>query len=163
MSRAAPTVNGTPTIRKLSLRWIDASGDPRADSIDLPAGATNAQIEAYAAAVSTALASNASLYAIDVTDAYQTVPDKNNAVDAPKDSVYDNLVFLAKTAAGLSKRGFVPAPAGAMFVAGTDTIDPANAELAAIFTAFLIMVGAGYSIKSARYTERREINEAVNI
>jgi hypothetical protein len=163
MSRAAPTVNGTPTIRKVSLRWIDASGDPRADSIDLPAGATNAQIEAYAVAISDADASNASLYAIDVTDAYQTVPDKNNAVDAPKDSVYDNLVFLAKTAAGLSKRGFVPAPAGAMFVAGTDTIDPANAELAAIFTAFLAMVGAGYSIKSARYTERREINEAVNI
>lgn len=163
MARHAPTVNGTPTIKKLSLRWIDASGDVRADSIDLPAGATDAQIEAYAVSVSDPDASNADLYAIDVTAAYQTVPDKNNAVDAPKDSVYDNLVFLAKTAAGLSKRGFLPAPAGAIFVPGTDTVDPANAELAAIFTAFLAMVGAGYSIKSARYTERREINEAVNI
>jgi len=161
MARTAPTVNGTPTLKKASLRYIDASADKRADSIDLPASATDAQIEAYAVPIGAA--SNANLYAVEVTDVYQVQPDKNDAVDAVKDSVYDNLVFLAKTTANLSQRGFVPAPVGSMFVPGTDTIDPADTDLAAIFTAFLALVGAGYSIVSARYTERREINEAVNI
>ena len=91
------------------------------------------------------------------------MPDKSDAVDEPKDSVFDNLVFLAKTNTNLSQRGFLPAPEGALFVPGTDTIDPANADLATVFTTFLALVGAGYSIVSARYTERREINEAVNI
>lgn len=161
MPRTAPTVNGTPQFRTVSNRWIDFSGDKRSDSLQTPAGATNAQIEAYAVALGAG--SNASLYAVVVEDHYNSVPDKSNAVDEPKDSVFDNLVFLAKTVANASQRGFLPAPVGSMFVAGTDTIDPTNTDLADIFTAFLALVGAGYSIVSARYTERREINEAVNI
>ena len=161
MARTAPTVDGTPDFQTVSLRWIDASGDKRSDSIQVPTAATAAQIEAFAAAM--AATSNASLYAVQVTAHYNSVPDKSDAVDEPKDSVFDNLVFLAKTNTNLSQRGFLPAPEGALFVPGTDTIDPANADLATVFTTFLALVGAGYSIVSARYTERREINEAVNI
>lgn len=161
MPRTAPTVNGTPQFRTISNRWIDFSGDKRSDSLQTPAAATNAQIEAYAAAL--AADSNASLYAVVVEDHYNSVPDKSNAVNEPKDSAFDNIVFLAKTAANLSQRGFIPAPIAGNFVEGTDTINPASTELAAVFTAFLALVGAGYSIVSARYTERREINEAVNI
>lgn len=162
MARTAPAVDGTPDYQTVALRWIDASGDKRSDSNQVPAGATSAQIEAYADAM--ADASNASLYAVQVTAHYNSTPDKSDAVsDAKSESVFDNLVFLAKTVTNASQRGFTPAPIDAMFVAGTDTIDPSSTELAAIFTAFLAMVGAGYSIVSARYTERREINEAVNI
>jgi len=161
MARTAPAVNGTPTFRKASLRWIDASGDLRADSIQVPSGATDAQIEAFGEAI--ADISNASLYAVEVTDVYNSVADKDDAVDAPKDSVYDNLVVLAKTATNLSQRMFIPAPEGDIFVAGTDQIDPTSVDLGLAFTAFLALVGGTYDIVSARYTERREINEAVKI
>lgn len=161
MARTAPVVDGTPDYQKVSLAWIDASGDLRSDSIQVPAAATAAQIEAFAEAL--ADISNASLYRIEVSAVYNSVADKSDAVDAPKDSVYDNLVTLAKTNLNASQRAFLPAPEGAIFVAGTDTIDPANVDLAAMFTAFLALIGAGYTIVSARYTERREINEAVKI
>lgn len=157
MARSAPTVNGTPTYRRVSFRWIDASGDLRSDS--LQTDATDAQIEAYA--VDIGAISNADLYAIEVSDVYNSVADSSNAVDAVKDSVYDNIVILAKNAVNDSFRCFLPAPEGALFIAGTDQIDPTNADLAAWLTEILVLAGAGFSIVSARYTERREINEAV--
>ena len=161
MARTAPAVDGTPDFQKVSFAWIDASGDLRSDSLQVPAAATSAQIEAFAEAL--ADISNAVLYKIEVSAVYNSVPDKSSAVDAPKDSVYDNLVTLAKTALNASQRAFLPAPEGGIFVTGTDQIDPANVDLGTMFTAFLALIGAGYTIVSARYTERREINEAVKI
>lgn len=161
MSRTAPAVNGTPQFKKVSMRWIDYSGDKRSDSLQFPATGTDAQIEAYAAALGAA--SNASLYAIVPEFWYNSTPDKSNAVNEPKDSVFDNMVMLAKTSANLSQRGFIPAPINDLFADTTDQPNPASAELIAVMTAFLALVGAGYSIVSLRYTERREINEAVNV
>jgi len=161
MARTAPAINGTGTYKILSLRWIDASGDVRTDSIQIPQAATNVQIEAGVAAL--AAISNASLYSVGVQETYNSTADKNDAVDAVKDSVFDNLVVLAKKATNESQRGFIPAPEGGLFVEGTDQIDPANADLATYLAAFLAVIGAGYSIVSARYTERREINERVMI
>lgn len=161
MPRTAPAVNGTPTYKKVSMAFIDASGDLRSDSLQVPAAATDAQIEAFAESI--ADISNSSLYRVEVGFVYNSTADKDDAVDAVKDSVYDNLVVLAKTALNASARSFVPAPEGALFVPGTDQIDPANADLAIYFAAFLALVGGTYDIVSARYTERREINEAVKI
>jgi len=161
MARTAPTVDGTPDYKLVSLHYIDASGDLRSDSLQVPAAATDAQIEAFAESI--ADITNSSLYQIKVSFTYNSVADKDDAVDATKDSVYDNLVVLAKTALNLSARSYVPAPEGALFVPGTDQIDPTNADLAVYFAAFLALVGGTYDIVSARYTERREINEAVRI
>lgn len=162
MARSAPAVNGTPTFKLVSLRWIDATGDLRSDTLQLPTATTNAQIEAIADTISDI--SNAALYRIEVSETYNAVPDKNDAVDALKESVYDNLAILAKTPANDTRRAFIPAPEAGLFVAGTDQIDPTNADLAAFFTALLApLTAAGYEIVSARYTERREINEAVRI
>lgn len=161
MARTAPAVDGTPDYKKISLKFIDASGDLRSDSLQIPAAATDAQIEAFAESI--ADITNASLYQVEVAFVYNSVADKDDAVDAVKDSVYDNLVTLAKTATNLSARSFIPAPEGSLFVAGTDTIDPANADLAVYLAAFLALVGATYDIVSMRYTERREINEVVRI
>lgn len=161
MPRTAPAVNGTPQFKKVSFRWIDFSGDKRSDSLQIPAAATDAQIEAMAEAL--ADGSNASLYAVVPEFWYNSTPDKTNAVNEPKDSVFDNMVMLAKTAANLSQRGFIPAPIDGLFAPTTDQPNPASTELVAIMTAFLALVGAGYSIVSLRYTERREINEAVNV
>jgi hypothetical protein len=161
MARTAPAVNGTGTYKKVQFSWIDASGDIRSDSIQLPQAATNAQIEAIADTVSDV--SNASLYKIEVGEVYNSIADKDDAVDAVKDSVFDNLVILAKTALNASSRVFVPAPEGALFVAGTDQIDPTNADLAAVLAAMLAALGITYEVVSIRYTERREINESVKI
>ena len=89
MARTAPAVDGTPDFQKVSFAWIDASGDLRSDSLQVPAAATSAQIEAFAEAL--ADISNAVLYKIEVSAVYNSVPDKSSAVEAPKDSVYDNL------------------------------------------------------------------------
>lgn len=161
MARTAPAVNGTPLYKSVSLRWIDASGDLRTDTINLPTATTDAQIEALADTMSDI--SNASLYSVEVGLQYASNPDKDDAVDAVKDSVYDNIVLLAKTAAGDSRRTFLPAPEAGVFVPGTDQIDPTNADLAAWFAAMLAPLGVSYDIISARYTERREINERVKI
>jgi len=160
-TRNAPTVNGTPTFVNVSLHWIDYSGDKRSDSIQAPAAATSAQIEAWAAAQQAG--SNASLYKVEKSDIYNAVPDKTNALNEPKDSLFDNMVYLAKTTTNISRRGFLPAPIDAVFAPTTDQPNPASTELVAIFTAFLALMGAGYSVQSIRYTERREINEAVNV
>lgn len=159
MPRTAPEVNGTPTLTQVSFGYQDFSGDQRSDSLDVAAGATNADIEAYAAAIGPI--TNAELYRITVKQVYQAVPDSANATNAPKDSAYDNLVLQAKNAVNLSKRGFIPAPVQALFVGGTDQIDPTNAALATYLTAMLTLFGAGFNVVGARYTERREINEQV--
>lgn len=161
MARTAPAINGTPTYKLVSLRWIDSSGDLRSDSIQLPTASTDAQIESIADTFSDI--SNASLYAVHVAAVYNSVADKDNAVDAPKDSVYDNLAILSKTALNATARFFIPAPEAGVFVAGTDQIDPTNADLAAALAAILAPLGVSYDIVSIRYTERREINEAVKV
>ena len=161
MARTAPAINGTPIYKTLSLSWIDASGDLRTDTIQLPVAATDAQMEAIANTVEDV--SNASLYKITVGEVYNSIADKDDAVDAVKDSVYDNLVILAKTALNASSRVFIPAPEGALFVPGTDQIDPSNADLAAVLAAMLAALGVTYDVVSIRYTERREINESVKI
>jgi len=161
MASNFPTVNGTPTYKLVSLHYIDASGDVRSDSLQVPTAATNAEIQAYADASGDL--SNGSLYKVEVSEVYNSVPDKSDATDAPKDSVYDNLVFLAKDATNASKRTFIPAPLASLFVAGTDEIDPASVPLGVYLTAVLALVAGTYSITQARYTERREINEAVKI
>lgn len=162
MPRSAPTVNGTPTYRRVSFSWIDATGDVRTDSIDVTdAAVTDVEIEALAVAL--AAISNADLYKVEVSMIYGAIQDKSNATNAPRASIYQNLATLAKTPTNLSKRGFVPAPVDAIFVTGTDQIDPISVPLGNYFTALLAVFGGGWNIASARYTERREINNAVKI
>lgn len=163
MPRTAPTVDGAPTFIVLSLRYQDASGDLRTESLQIDAAATNAEIET--AVTDHASASNAVLYEVRVQSVYASVPDKNNAIeDDPSDSVFDNIVILAKTATGETRRGFILAPKkDALMVSGTDQIDPASVQLATYLLSFLALLPAGFTIISARYTERREINEAVKI
>lgn len=164
MARSAPTIaSATPTVMQLSLRWMDASGDTRADSHNIAlADATDAKVEAYVAAV--AAISNAVLYEVQKTFVWGDVPDKDDAVNAPKDSASDNLVVQLKNPTRQSVRGYIPAPDDAILVAGTDQIDPTNADLATYLTALLGLYAAGsYSVVGARYNERRETNEQVKI
>lgn len=165
-TRTAPTVDGTGTFKSVSVRMIDASGDVRTVTVDVLAATTDAQIEAYVAGLQAI--SNASVYAVSVGVVYNSVEDSSNAQSEPKsESVAANLVINAGNASKLSKAGYVPAPEAAIFITGTDDIDPTSAALVTYLTAFLAMVNEGvamgseYEIKSARYTERRQINSAI--
>lgn len=172
MPRTAPTIDsgtGAPAYVRVSYRFIDFSGDLRTVSIDvLPADATDANIEAAAAALGTG--TNANLYAVEITQVWGAVADASDANDPSvvttdkSASVFDNIVIAMKNTTNQSKRMFVPAPTGALMVGGTDQIDGASTELAAVLTAALGLTAAGgYTVTGARYTERREINEQVKI
>jgi len=161
MARTAPTVNGTPTFQRVSFHFIDATGDQRSDSYNVPAAATVAQIEAAGAAI--AASSHASLWKIETTAVYEGNSSKTNAdTGVENNSVFDNVVILFRNpTTRATQDGFVPAPAVELFVsADSDTpdTDPAG-DLAGVASAIEAMLGAAaWNVISARYTERREMN-----
>lgn len=161
-TRTAPTVDGTGfTFIKVSLRWMDYTGDVRTDSYQFDPAATPALIEAFAAA--SQAASNATLYAVIVGDVYTSVPDAQNALEEVWENVTDNLVLQSKNPVGDSIRGYVPSPINDMFIENTDDIDPSDATLIAYITAFVALLPAGYDVVGARFTSRRQINQQIKI
>lgn len=168
MPRTAPAVDGTPIVKQVSLRWIDVSGDKRSDSYTFLPGVTDAQIEAWATAMGAA--SNANLYDVTVTYGYSDLPDSDDADNATKESLMDNIVILAKNPIKQTDDLFIPAPIADMLQdngsGDSDEIDPLSAELAAAMSTFLVLrnVGAAatYEVVSGRFTERKEINKKVN-
>jgi len=161
MARTAPTVNGTPTYQQVSLGFIDYTGDQRSIAFNVPAGVTVAQIEAAAEAI--AAGSNASLFKISSNAIYEGSSSKSNATSgANHSSVFDNIVLLYRNpTTRATQDGFVPAPIDDLFLEGTDTpdVDPAG-DLAGIVSAIEALLGAAaWNAISARFTERREINQ----
>lgn len=164
MPRTAPAVNGTPVTQNVSFRFIDATGDLRSVAVRLLPAATNAQIEGLASTLGAA--SNAALYAVEVTSSYGVPPSKAAAVNTIRPSVYDNIVLLFKTAIGFAQNIFIPAPIEASFETGTDVPDPNAVTTAGVINTGLAALNAGggtYTPVSVRFTERREINERVII
>jgi len=160
-TRTAPTVDGSPTFIEISLRWIDAIGDVRSDVSLVAAAATDAQIEAVAAAM--AAGSNASLYAMRITQVYEGAKSKANGDNAVRESAQDNIVYHAKDTGRVDRRSFLPAPLEAVFVANTETPDAGDGLITAIMTAWDNAWAGTFAGISLRFTERREINEKVNL
>jgi hypothetical protein len=162
MPRSAPNLNlGTPDRWKVSVRFIDATGDLRSESQLYTTLPTDANIDAMVDALGAQ--SNADIYEVAVEHVYASVGDSSNATNATRASVSQNLVFLAKNPAGDSRNLFVPAPVEACFITSTDEIDPANALTIATLAAWVNMLPAGFGIVSGRFTGRREKNKAVKI
>lgn len=159
-TRTAPTVGGTPDYKVVSLTWYDHTGDQRTDSYQFDAGATDVQIEAFAAAMQAL--SNATLWRIQVSAAYNSVGDSGNALEQVWENVKSNLVFLAKDSLNNGFNVFVPSPINAAFIEGTETIDPSVQAIADLLAATLA-VKSGFSIVSGRFTHRKKINQAVKI
>lgn len=151
----------TPTLKRVSFRYIDISGDKISHSLQLSPTATLAQIQALAAAIGAA--SNASLYEIGSEDVWATVPSASNALDATKsNSVYDHIIAQYKNAANQGTRIYVPAPVDAAFQADTDNVDPADALITALKTAGDALLSS-YTAIGYRFNETREINSQVRI
>lgn len=160
-TRTAPAITGAATFREISLRWIDAVGDLRSDASIVDTAATNAQVESVAADMQ--LGSNSSLYALRLTDVFEGAKSKINALSAVRESVQDNIVYHAKDTGRVDRRSFLPAPIQAVFVTDTETPDEADAVLVAIMLAWDAVWSGSFSGVSLRFTERRDINEKVNL
>lgn len=159
-TRTAPTVNGTPQWRSVSVTLYDYTGDQRTDSYMLDADSTDAEIEAFVAALQAC--TNGTIWRVVVGDVYNSVGDSSNAVEAVWENAKDNVVLLAKTAANVSQDFYIPAPSNAMFLEGTENIDPANTELLALMATIVTPIRAAYSFVSARFTHRRQIGTKIN-
>lgn len=155
-------IDATPTRRILHLSYIDSEGKTRTDSYDIPDGvsATDADLNALASGIGGL--TNASLYAVGVTNWFQpSVASKANAVDATNDSVMDNVVILMKDAANDAFDVYIPANDEALtMVAGTENPDPA--KLNTLF-GLLGDVWASYDPVSVRFTERKKKNRATKL
>ena len=140
---------------------IDAVGDLRSDASIIDAAATDIQIEAVAAAI--VAGSNSSLYAVRLTEVFEGAKSKSNALSAVRESVQDNIVYHAKDTGRVDRRSFLPSPIQAVFVTDTETPNDTNALLIAIMDAWDAVWGGTFNGVSLRFSERREINEKVNL
>lgn len=162
MPRLVPVIDlGTPQRWEVSMRYIDATGDLRADSHIFDAAPTDANIDALVAALG--IQSNASLYECKITRVFAAVPDSSDAISAPKESASQNLVFLAKNPAGDTRNIYLPAPIASSFILTTDEIDPASTGIINILAAWVNLLPVGFAVTSARFSGRREKNKAVKI
>lgn len=158
-TRTAPAVDGTPPFQQASYQFIDSTEDIRSITIQLPPGATAAQIEAIGTQLQAK--SNASLYKIEVKAVYASTPDVGNALPEVHISVYDNVVVLFKDQLNHSQDIFVLAPITALQPDDSDT--PVGTQLLALTLAVTAALEQGttddWQAVSARYTERREKNQ----
>lgn len=160
-TRTAPTVNGTPGFLELSVGVIDHTGDTRTDTYVIPAGTTNADIEAFIAAQQAI--SNASIHSVKVSSSYYSPADSSNADEVVWENARTNLVFLFKNNMKQSFNYFIPAPVNTIFIENTTEIDPTSIPLIDYLSAADSVAGSGWEIVSARLTHRKQMNKAVKI
>lgn len=166
-TRGAGTINGTPTLKQITIKTIDNSSDKRSDALRVPVTVTNAEIETFVAAYQAA--SNASVYEVQVKDVYTSIEDDDNAVNSPRESESQLVSAFFKDENLDTARAVLRAPLDAMFLNGTDQVDPSNAAFGAWLAALtnLINGGAGGSgtkeIIHVRFTDRRESNHVTPI
>lgn len=158
----APDVSvAAASLRRLTFRYIDISGDKIAHSIQVAPTVTPAQIQALGAALGAL--TNASLYEVHINDVWATVPSASNAVDATKsNSVFDAIVMQYKNSVNQGERIYAPAPIVAAFQADTDSVDPAATEVDNLQTAADVIL-TSYTLIGYRYNEKREINSQVRV
>lgn len=161
-TRTAPTVDlEAASYIHVALTYIDRSGDTRTISDDFDADATAAEIETLVAAA--VPMSQASIFEVSVEFKFVGAAISTNAEIGQRNSVFDQIIYRAKKAAGnLAYAWENPAPVAALMVGDTD--QPVNP--AALNTALFNALGpmkAGYAFKSIRFNEKKEQNKAVKI
>lgn len=162
MPRTAPVVDlGTPTSLVLSVSFIDYTGDVRTDSYRMPATVTDTEIDALVAALGAD--SDANLWKVSVAREFAADEDATPANNTGRGSVSQNLAIRLKNPAGDGRNVFVPAPIESQFIPDTDEIDPASATLAAVLTAAVDIMPAGFTARSVRFSGRREKNKAIKL
>lgn len=146
------TINGTPNVKRLSVGFIDYTGNIRSDSYTFPADTTDAELQAFVADL--AGVSNASLFKAEVTFDYSGDADSSNALEEVWEDVGVNIVVLAKNVTDDRRNLFIPAPENSLFIEGTELVDPANVDLAALLTTWLATLPAGFTVRGMRLSQR---------
>lgn len=153
-TRTAPVVNGTPPKVLVSLSVIDSSGDKYSDALVLTAVPLDVDIEAYVAAYQAV--TQASVYAVNVTLAYEGDADPDNATTDQRNSAKDGINLLWRDFSTLnSQTTRVVAPITDVMQGNQDI--PLLSFLA--MTTYIAETGdllTAYALQSAQYTERRE-------
>lgn len=159
-TRTAPTVDGTPDFKTISVTVYDYSGQQRTDSYLVDADSSDAEVEAFVAALQDL--TNATIWRVKVSDIYNSIGDKGNALEEVWENQKTNVVSLLKNVLQVGQDWYIPAPINGMFIDGSEEIDPANADFAT-YLASILPMRAGYSVISARFSHRRQIGTKINI
>lgn len=156
----APLFAAAATYKTVSLTFIDASGDIWTGSIRTPVATTPAQIDTMVADI--VERSNASLYETALTEHRVGARTTTNATVAARSQDVRDTMFMTFTdvATGASQRIYIPAPLEATFEATTGDV-PNLTDLADLGTSALVVLGAGYTFRSARYSKHKDQNAAV--
>ena len=152
----------TPDRFKVSFRWIDATGDPRAVSITLNSAPSFVNLEAFI--VKQAAQSNANMYAVHYNQVWGLVTgDLSDAINATRASVSQVLHITARNATGDKREMYLPAPIEASFVANTDTPDMTDAAMIALVADFVNLLPVGFAANTIKFAGHQEKNQVVKI
>ena len=167
-TRTAPVLTGTATAKRLSVHYIDDSGDTWSEAHIVPITSTAAQRESFVDALQDA--SSASIYMVEVSDDFGSdgLADAGNAdgTGAKSASLFDRLAVTIKHTTDPEKKNKIvniPAPLLVNFVTSvddvSDNVDVESAEFIAVLTSALSLFGAGWAIAWVRYVEHVEVNQ----
>lgn len=156
-TRTAPLLSTAAIYDQISVKWIDASGDTRSDSFNVLPATTAAEVEALLTDLQDR--SNASIYEVTRKSIWTGAKTRTNGTALGRSqSVHDHVLTTYKDlATQASQRVYIPAPLEVTLVDGTDV--PNMVDLIDVGLTTVVMLGGNYAMQSARFVEKREINE----
>jgi len=159
-TRTAPDVSlGSATFFRVTFSLIDSRGDRR--TLSLRVNATPGLQEVEDAATALQAATNSSLYSVKIIQTFEGAALGSNGAGDVVESVFDNIAINYKdVAAGLQQTAYVPAPIGDLILDG-DIVDVEDTVYTNIRNAYDALLAGAYAPVTARFTERREKNDAV--
>ena len=165
-TRTAPTVDGAPGAKTISIKYRDAFNDSGSKSVLVLGTATDAQIEALVAAMQAG--SNASIFEVHVSESYAGADSVANAeADDVGGRVSFNDIIRMSSRHPITKDHIylkLPSPVSGTLIGSSETVNNASTELLAITAAWTPMLMTGYVLKNASLVEESdEANEVVPI
>lgn len=155
-------MTGNPNFKTATFRFVDARGDKTAVSVSTLLTATTAQIAALRTALGNA--TNANLYEVQITETFAGLPLASLALDQVFTNTDSVVNILFKNQVTLESAPFeIPAPAGGMIIAN-ESVDTEDPLFIAVSEAVQDVLGdLAWVAYTARFTERRNINKAVQV
>lgn len=155
-TRTAPTVGAlTATSHLSTIHLIDASGDLWAEAITTLDVPVLADVETWVAAYQAA--TQASVWKVTAQSIFEGDRDADNADVGQRNSIKDGVNTLYKNVATLdTQTPRLIAPIAAVMQGNQDIPLLTAAQFSALIAATLTLLGAGYALRSAQFTERKE-------
>lgn len=152
-------VNGSPTTKQLSIRFIDGENTQYAMALDLDPAATDADIETAVQAI--VATSHASVWQVNVADVYQGAKNASNAEVTAYLSVKDKVRILYQgTALQKDIRAYLPAILQGIILPG-NVVDITNGPYETARDAVTTILPSGYAPVSAGFVQYSQRNDSV--